>query len=90
MNRFYQAIELPKKKQPNLKCKKRVKNRSRPVIRPVGRGGGSPKRSIPRRRMNKRKGENEGDGEGRAKDENENEDDGEMGQSYPARRVKAS
>ena len=72
-----QTIDLPKKKQPNLKWKKRVKNRSRPVIRPVGRGGGSPKRSTTSRRMNRT--------ERASKKEIENQ-----GKSYPARRVKAS
>jgi hypothetical protein len=80
MNLVSQTIDMLKKKQPNLKWTRRVKNRSRPVIRQVGQAGGTPKRSTRRPRMNERKGENE----------NEHEDDGEMGQSYPARRVKAS
>jgi hypothetical protein len=77
MNRFSQTTDLPKKKRPNLKWKRRVKNRSRPVIRPDGRGGESPKKSTTSWRMNS-------DGEG-GQEEIENQ-----GKSYPARRVKAS
>jgi hypothetical protein len=67
MNRVRQTVNLPKKTRPNLKCKKRVKNRSRPAIRPVGREDGSPKRSPVIWGMNRRRRV--------GKDENENEDE---------------
>jgi hypothetical protein len=67
MNLVSQTIDMLKKKRPNLKWTKQVKNRSRPVIRQVGRVGGTPKRST---RMNSgeegrgRRIENEHDNEG--------------------------
>jgi hypothetical protein len=86
MNPVYQTIDMLKKKRPNLKWKKRVKNRFRPVIRPVGREGGTVKRSTRRPRTNKRKGENErNEGELRTSTRTM-----EIRHCYPARRVKAS